>query len=184
MVFEDDPVFDAHWRRALPHVRAFLQREPDWHFLRLGGAFVQSYNERSASCPQAIQRIATLATHAYVVSRAFMEAWTRRAAFQGRGVDEDFMRYTTKNYALKAAMVWQSAKFNSLIAWGPPGSARDKYQRLIREAIDYETWQRSLNRGVQMLQHLPLLSFPLRAQLLKKSIGLELPADPRPALLI
>ena len=182
LVFEDDPVFGSNWKKPLSKIKAFLEHEPDWHMLRLGCAFMKSYDDKSVACPKHIWRIASLTTHAYILSREFIVAWVERAKFQGRGIDEDFMLATTKNYALKNAIVWQSKKFNTTIEWGKPGSTRDYFQRFIHNAVDYELWQKSLNQFVKAISYIPSEIRPLIS--IEKQCGVKIPSINHPALLL
>lgn len=156
VVFEDDVVFTADFHKSLAHIRFFLEHEPDWNLFRLGSAFIKGYGDRSHTCPSEIWRIASLATHAYIASREFIVAFVERGRFEpGRGVDEHYMVATTKDYALVNPICWQSSKFNSQIDWGEPGSTRAQFQNFIHNAVNYELWQRGLNRVILTMQYIP-----------------------------
>ena len=183
VVFEDDPVFIPKWKEQVLYIKIFLEKEPDWHFLRLGSFFVQSYEDRSKSCPDHIARMATLTTHAYIVSRPFVEAWVQRATYQGRGVDCDFLLYSTKNYALLDSMVWQSGKFNSSIEWGEKGSLAYNFQKFVQKSVNYEIWQKQNNKFILLLSHIPKEIRP-SISLIETQSGVKLPSTTKPALLL
>lgn len=158
LIFEDDIIFEPDFQLYLPHVAQFLQQEPEWDLLRLGG-YVLKYYEPSKSDDQ-IWRNASLQSHAYFVNHSYIEAFVHRAPSNTNHIDAFFLHTTTMDYSLLHPIVYQDAALGSDNIWSYvldpiPIDFGRMAQRFAQNFLDFEQLQKINNTCAAWIRHVP-----------------------------